>query len=466
MDSWSSRIVVVSILIICFLKLSHGSANVCLATWAVYDQRFSTGGTPQNIIDLASCLAFCRFSNDCIAVDFSTHPDSAVSPCWTHTDGNDLTEENLYSSNDLAQYVINRNCSNANSSGVENCQLTWERLTGKHSINADGKDYWTEYDCVTYCRLNADCVAADFDIGSSPPCWIHTSNDDLTPDNTYDDSSTAVQYRINRTCPAPVNSSFQLGQCAGYPMKTGNWCLSGEEIHIVKASYKNHPLCCYSRGTDDLLDVPDSVSLLELDIFLQSDDQYKRDIEACEGYNTCALTAKAFESSYINNNFCPTRIHATDYVSISYSCRPKGHSDPNTSTFTTSESPVVNPSLGTHLLTSSSSSASVSASTSSVSSQNSIIYISNQSSNRDALILGGFGVAFGGLAVITLIVIGVCWYLRCKRDNGDAIHMAMNPMYANNNGSVISDDSLNQNRNQFKGVSTTVIYPETDTISD
>lgn len=107
-------------------------------------------------------------------------------------------------------------------------------------------------------------------------------------------------------------------------MKSGNWCSGSEEIHIVKASYKTHPLCCYSPGTGDLLDVPDSDALLGLDVFLQTDDLYKTAVEACEGHNACTLTAKAFESSDVSNNFCPTRSDRTDYVSISYACLQKG----------------------------------------------------------------------------------------------------------------------------------------------
>ena|SRR6218665_302183 len=87
------------------------------------------------------------------------------------------------------------------------CQLNWNRIPEIHSSNGQPYDFWTEYDCFTFCRYTSNCVAADFDIVSNPACWIHTSYDDLAHENTYDDSTTVVQYQMNRTCPTPTSAS-------------------------------------------------------------------------------------------------------------------------------------------------------------------------------------------------------------------------------------------------------------------
>lgn len=59
-------------------------------------------------------------------------------------------------------------------------------------------NYWTEYDCFTFCRYRSDCVAVDFDSNTQPPCWMHVDSSELSPENVYS-TQNIVQYRLNKT---------------------------------------------------------------------------------------------------------------------------------------------------------------------------------------------------------------------------------------------------------------------------
>jgi len=115
---------------------------------------------------------------------------------------------------------------------------------------------------------------------------------------------------------------YTIGGCLGQPLRSGNWCLPGEEIHILSASYKIHPLCCNSP--DDNSNAPDNPTLVKFNIFDLTDDAYKAEIEACEDKTACSVTSKSYESNFINNVYCPNHIHTTNFVALTYSCVKPG----------------------------------------------------------------------------------------------------------------------------------------------
>jgi hypothetical protein len=434
---------------------------MCLLSWTRFPNRYSVGGSQQRITDLQQCIVACQLRSDCLAVDFDTGSNP---PCWIHTNPGDLVGDNLYDSagDVVAQYVTDRTCTTL---PTADCLLNWSRVPGLHSSNGQPYDFWTEYDCFTFCRYTSNCVAADFDIAGNPACWIHTSVGDLTSDNTFDDSTTVVQYRMNRTCPTPQSAVKNISRCIGQTLRSGDWCSSGEEIHILSASYKIHPLCCNSPA--DNSDAPDSPTLAKFSVFNFVDELYQAEIEHCEGETSCSVTSKAYESDVINNVYCPNHVHKTNFVSLTYSCVKSGHSDPSTTQSLTSFQFSADKTFsmeGTHHVTTMSDGSPMAE------------RVSSLSNNRDALILAGIAIALAIIAILAVVVLAVCWYRQDQGKHAETMsQVALNPVYndyPNHNpthhpSSTISGVSSSNGRyagSPLKDM-TTIAYPENDTLS-
>lgn len=415
-----------------FLRIlidSFSNGQICLPTWQVLPNIYSTGGWQEGPTNLQGCIALCEGQLSCVAIDFNVDTSP---PCWLHQDPNDLLPVNVYdySTNGIvSQYIVNRTSCFDNSSA--SCSLNWTWLTKTHSVNGVPYNFWTPYDCFTFCSYTSGCVAVDFDINSSPPCWMHTSFDDLTPQNTYDDSNTAVQYQMNRTCPTPVTADINLGSCTGSAFRSDAWCPTGEEIHIVDATYEIHPLCCFPLSNAE--DPPDSSALFAIDVMRLSNDAFVSKVEACEGATDCSsLIAEPYISNAINNVFCPNQGNSTNYVSITYTCVSQGHSDPSTTQSLTSyQIPILSSpsnngshqsratSLAAGTVTVPSNVTSLAAGTVTVPSSSSYSQDSTVSKNTNSgtdsdKVLAGFGVALGTIAVLALITC-VVWYIWRKR---------------------------------------------------
>lgn len=119
-----------------------------------------------------------------------------------------------------------------------------------------------------------------------------------------------------------ISIGNNIGRCVGQPLRAGNWCLPGEEIHILSASYKIHPLCCNSPA--DNSDAPDNPTLVKFNVFDLDDATYEAEINACDRKTACSVTSKPYESDLINNLYCPNHVHKTNYVALTYSCVKTG----------------------------------------------------------------------------------------------------------------------------------------------
>jgi len=83
------------------------------------------------------------------------------------------------------------------------CSPQWTQNTSAGSYRGEQVNYWTEFDCFTYCRYSNACEAIDYNNKTSPPCWIHK---DFNPNNISIASDSVVNYRLNKTC-SPVDNS-------------------------------------------------------------------------------------------------------------------------------------------------------------------------------------------------------------------------------------------------------------------
>jgi hypothetical protein len=316
-----NRVRILQILLYCALYVGKTiTQQVCVPTWTVYPRQQSIGGVEQEgVSDLLECIGICEYqSGSCVALDLDTSGNTPK--CWLHLNADDLTDENTYPDQDnVQQYRVNRTCFSQNT----DCLVEWSRFPGQNSLNGVQFPYWLASDCFAVCRYTTDCVAVDFNEKSDgPPCWLHTSQDDLTFDNTFDDENT-VQYRINRTCPAPVTTDHTLGRCAGQSFPNASWCPTGQVIRITNALYKIHPLCCFNIS-DNSDPPPDSSSLPQFNIYQQFDAVYIADVHGCEDKNSCQLKSKLYRSDSVNNEYCPKQQRQTNYVTLTYNCVQSG----------------------------------------------------------------------------------------------------------------------------------------------
>ena len=75
--------------------------------------------------------------------------------------------------------------------------MVWTPKPNLQSEGAEEANFNNVPDCQNYCISVAQCVAIDFDISSSPPCWIHTDSADLT---VVIENNAVTQYLLNRAC--------------------------------------------------------------------------------------------------------------------------------------------------------------------------------------------------------------------------------------------------------------------------
>ncbi|ESN99092.1 hypothetical protein HELRODRAFT_162580 [Helobdella robusta] len=218
--------------------------------------------------DRQSCLDYCYNTPQCHIVDFdiATNP-----PCWAQLSAGPVYTETLryHPTND--NYILDRICLVSlpppppplPPQPADN-PICWTKTRFIHYPGLTNSQFTDSSSCLNYCLSLEQCNIVDFDVATTPPCWVQTNAGPVQTE-TLRPHSTNHNYILNRIClespptiePAeadlPESACWSKRHLIHYPGLTNmpyadrisclKHCLSLEHCHIVDYDVATNPPC-------------------------------------------------------------------------------------------------------------------------------------------------------------------------------------------------------------------------------
>ncbi|ELT88717.1 hypothetical protein CAPTEDRAFT_202064 [Capitella teleta] len=255
----------------------HRNSNYPGSNW-----KETTGST-------AHCLNFCRAAPSCTGVDFI----SSKGECWVHIDTADFSDMDLQVGTEL--YIMDGDCPAVADAeySIKGCSYEVKPYTqGRGStLNLNGI---TLDDCLEQCRIDKECVGADY-VRTTEACWWHhtlTNLNDTSNSISIDlyikdsDNCTEEVYKVtysHGSCEWEVlkdTHAFDAsGPASGVPLNTCLEYCTSLESDCTGVDFNGNECWFHSVGVD----------LMTREAAL-GNDLYLKGTGECDAYSTSTET--------------------------------------------------------------------------------------------------------------------------------------------------------------------------------
>ncbi|ESN92317.1 hypothetical protein HELRODRAFT_181511 [Helobdella robusta] len=156
--------------------------------WNRYPNTRYLGLQNVNYNTVDDCKNYCFSQANCFIMNFDT---STSPPCWVQADGTFDPQNTLTNQPTVDGYKLEQNCTIPSNKS----NLCWFDYPQTRSIGLTNVNYYTLEQCRQFCQNSAVCYVFDYDVGTTPPCWVQTEIG-FNPNNLQTNVPSVTHYRL------------------------------------------------------------------------------------------------------------------------------------------------------------------------------------------------------------------------------------------------------------------------------